>query len=64
MAKNVEVESSYEIFEDNEVGYVIGPYDPAYPLIIDPYLEYSTLLGESLRIMGWTLPGTHLAMCM
>ncbi|MBP9008611.1 MAG: SBBP repeat-containing protein, partial [Methanospirillum sp.] len=48
----IEVESSYQIFENGEVGYTIGEYDPVYPLIIDPYLEYSTLLGGNLEDYG------------
>ncbi len=48
----IEVGSSYRIFENGEVGYTIGEYDPAYPLIIDPYLEYSTLLGGTLEDYG------------
>jgi len=49
---SVPVESSYKILENGEVGYAIGDYDPAYPLIIDPYLEYSTLLGGTLEDYG------------
>jgi len=48
----VQVESSYQLFENGEVGYALGDYDPAYPLVIDPYLEYSTLLGGSLEDYG------------
>lgn len=48
----VEIESSYRILENGEVGYLIGDYDPAYPLVIDPSLEYSTLLGGSLEDYG------------
>lgn len=48
----VEVESSYRILENGEVGYDIGDFDPAYPLVIDPSLEYSTLLGGSLEDYG------------
>ncbi len=28
-----------------EVGFEVGPYDPARPLVIDPILDYSTYLG-------------------
>jgi hypothetical protein len=32
--------------DSNRYGFVIGsPYDPAYPLVIDPVLLYSTFLG-------------------
>lgn len=48
----VPITSSYQILENGEVGYSIGTYDTAYPLIIDPYLEYSTLLGGTLEDYG------------
>ena len=50
--ETIKVESSYQLLEDGEVGYYIGEYDHAYPLIIDPYLEYSTLLGGTLEDYG------------
>jgi hypothetical protein len=40
-----EVESRYFIEEKNRVGFQLGAYDPARPLVIDPVLSYSTLLG-------------------
>ncbi|NLV28405.1 MAG: PKD domain-containing protein [Methanomicrobiales archaeon] len=48
----VEIDSSYFLYENGEIGYIIGEYDPAYPLVIDPSLEYSTLLGGSLEDYG------------
>lgn len=50
--ERITVESAYILNEDGSVGYTIGEYDPAYTLIIDPYLEYSTLLGGSLEDYG------------
>jgi hypothetical protein len=32
----------------NEIGFWLGPYDERLPLVIDPVLSYSTLLGGAL----------------
>ena len=39
------VEGRFTLFSDNSVGFTLGVYDHAKPLVIDPVLEYSTLLG-------------------
>jgi hypothetical protein len=43
----VPVESRYKLLEGDGGGYgfALGAYDPRYPLIIDPGLDYSTFLG-------------------
>jgi hypothetical protein len=41
------VASRYQIENDGSIGFAIGPYDASRPLIIDPVLNYSTLLGEN-----------------
>ncbi len=41
------VNSSYQIIDDGIVGFNIGEYNTSLPLIIDPYLEYSTYFGGS-----------------
>jgi hypothetical protein len=41
------VESRYKVTDGNTVRFAIGAYDPAYPLVIDPSLVYSTYLGGS-----------------
>src|SRR5215208_1000263 len=43
--KRVPVESRYKLEEDGGYGFAVGAYDPRYPLIIDPGLDYSTFLG-------------------
>ena len=47
--KRVAVESRYKLLEGDGGGYgfAVGAYDPRYPLIIDPGLDYSTFLGEA-----------------
>ncbi|MBZ5595732.1 MAG: SBBP repeat-containing protein [Acidobacteriia bacterium] len=41
------VEGAFRIWPDGTVGFRIGAYDPARPLVIDPVLSYSTYLGGS-----------------
>jgi hypothetical protein len=43
--ERVGVESRYELTGDGGYGFAVGAYDPRYPLIIDPALDYSTFLG-------------------
>ena len=40
-----QIAGSYVIRGENEVGLEIGTYDVSRPLVIDPVLSYSTLLG-------------------
>jgi hypothetical protein len=42
-----EVEGGYELGADGRVGFSLGAYDPALPLVIDPVLVYSTYVGGS-----------------
>jgi hypothetical protein len=40
------VESRYKLLKgDGGYGFAVGAYDPRYPLVIDPGLNYSTFLG-------------------
>ena len=43
--ERVPVESRYRLTGDGGYGFVVGAYDPRYPLVIDPELDYSTFLG-------------------
>jgi hypothetical protein len=39
------VQGAYILLGNNQVGFTLGTYNPAYTLVIDPVLEYSTYLG-------------------
>jgi uncharacterized protein (TIGR03437 family) len=41
----VPVSGGYRLIGRNGVGFRVGAYDPAFPLVIDPVLEFSTYLG-------------------
>jgi hypothetical protein len=43
--ERVAVESRYKLVGDGGYGFAVGAYDPRYPLVIDPGLDYSTFLG-------------------
>ena len=43
--ERVPVESRYTLTGDAGYGFTVGAYDPRYPLVIDPGLDYSTFLG-------------------
>ena len=49
------IESRYALREGGQVGFEVGEYDPSAPLVIDPVLEYSTLLGGSSADQGWDI---------
>jgi hypothetical protein len=43
--ERVPVESRYTLKRNGGYGFAVGAYDPRYPLVIDPGLDYSTFLG-------------------
>jgi len=45
--KRVEVEGRYRLLGEGRIGFALGRYDPAFPLVIDPTLIFSTYLGGS-----------------
>ena len=46
------VEGGYVVESDGRVGFALGVYDAALPLIIDPVLVYSTYIGGSGTDVG------------
>ena len=54
--ERVPVESRYSLKGDGGgYGFWVGAYDPRYPLIIDPALDYSTFLGGTGGDRGWDI---------
>jgi hypothetical protein len=49
------VSGGYMLDGDSRVGFRLGAYDRARPLVIDPVLVYSTFLGGSGQEMGWDI---------
>jgi hypothetical protein len=50
--ERVPVESRYVLRGDGSYGFAVGAYDPRYPLVIDPGLDYSTFLGGEIIDLG------------
>ena len=52
--ERVAVESRYKLLggEGGGYGFAVGSYDPRYPLVIDPGLDYSTFLGGTNGDIG------------
>jgi hypothetical protein len=50
--ERVPVKSRYTLKGDGSYGFAVGSYDPRYPLIIDPGLDYSTFLGGAQTELG------------
>ncbi len=48
-----DVNGSFVLLADNQVGFRIGRYDASEPLVIDPVLAFSTYLGGSADDQGF-----------
>jgi hypothetical protein len=46
--KRVPVESRYKLLKGGGYGFAVRAYDPRYPLVIDPGLDYSTFIGGDM----------------
>jgi hypothetical protein len=44
--QRVPVEVAFHLLSEQEMGFTLGFYDPAYPLMIDPTLQWNTFLGS------------------
>ncbi|MCQ8893588.1 MAG: PKD domain-containing protein [Methanolinea sp.] len=53
--EEVPVSCRYVLSGDGLVGFSIGTYDPALPLVIDPYLDFSTYLGGAREDRGYAV---------
>src|SRR5215217_907084 len=53
--ERVEVKSGYRLTGDGTYGFWVGSYDPRYPLVIDPGLDYSTFLGGTTDDQGFDI---------
>jgi beta-propeller repeat-containing protein len=47
IGSRLDVPAEFKRLDDGTVGFAVGSYDPALPLVIDPVLVYSTYLGGS-----------------
>jgi len=53
--RRIPVPVVYTLAADQSVGFALGSYDPAHPLIIDPTLTYSTFLGGNSADYGYAI---------
>ena len=53
--RRMPVEVRYKVRDDGSIGFALGSYDPAYPLIIDPTLIYSSYLGGTADDAGYKI---------
>jgi uncharacterized repeat protein (TIGR01451 family) len=49
----VDVKGVYRRIDDKRIGFGIHDYNRSLPLVIDPFLRYSTYLGGSGNDIGW-----------
>ncbi|MCU0632200.1 MAG: SBBP repeat-containing protein, partial [Methanolinea sp.] len=53
--EQIPVACEYVILGDSQVGFSVGAFDPGYPLVIDPFLDFSTYLGGSWDDQGYAV---------
>ena len=47
--KRVTIAGGYRTLSGNRIGFTVGGYDRARPLVIDPVLQFATLFGGQIR---------------
>lgn len=52
---NVPVQISYKVEADAKISFNLGAYNVAYPLVLDPVLQYSTFIGVSNEVTGYDI---------
>ncbi len=52
-----EISAAYALRGKDQVGFRVGSFDPREPLVIDPVLSYSTLIGPSAQGAGIAVDG-------
>ncbi len=53
--RRVEVKAEFALHGVRTCGFVVQAYDPRYPLVIDPSLDYSTFLGGGSGDYGYDI---------
>jgi hypothetical protein len=53
--RQVPVDVRYQIESDNTIGFVVGSYDRALPLVLDPILDYSSYVGTTGNDIGYSI---------
>lgn len=43
------VDAAFRLMGNHGIGFTLGKYDPAYPLVIDPTLQWNTFLGGTAK---------------
>lgn len=54
-ARRIAVESRYALLDDHRVGFSVGSYDAAHPLVIDPVLAFGSYLGGNQEDDGYAI---------
>ena len=47
--QRLEVSGGYRLLSGNRIGFAVGAYDQALPLVIDPVLQFATFFGGQIR---------------
>jgi hypothetical protein len=50
-----DISGGYQLLDAHCVAFTVGKYDHTQPLVIDPFLAYSTYFGGTLKETGWAI---------